>query len=119
MLEPSTIMGQLPKVAPKHLLIQIAEQVERFHAHVGSLQPALQGTPEILESVGMNAAMHVTFSMVNDFTHEILVLQSFIGHERVSEDRASGFYQARFTGLGLTGERSCAGGPLCDWKTAF
>ena len=37
MLETKSIMGQFSEIVPKHLLIQIPEQMERLHADIGSL----------------------------------------------------------------------------------
>ena len=55
---------------PEHLFIKIPEQVERFHAHVGSLDSTLEQTPEVFESVGVNLSIHVRLSMVNDLVGE-------------------------------------------------
>jgi hypothetical protein len=51
----------LALVVAKRLLVQIAEQVERLDADVGSFQAALQQRPEILDSVRVDVAVDVSF----------------------------------------------------------
>ena len=75
-------------VVPKHLLVQIAEQVERFNVDVCSLESALEKAPEILQSVCVNLPVNVGLSMVYDLVLESLVPESLIGHERIGIDRA-------------------------------
>src|SRR5271169_1781797 len=64
-------------------------QVERFHAHVGSLDSTLEQTPEVFESVGVNLSINVRLSMVNDLVGES-GLQALIGHEGIGIDSAAG-----------------------------
>ena len=40
--------------------------MERFHAHVGSVQAALKQTPEVLHAVGVNAAAHILNRVIDD-----------------------------------------------------
>src|SRR2546428_3186926 len=89
MLKASAIVRQFPEVVAKHLFIQIPEQMKRFDAHVGALNAALENAPEIFEAVGMNAALHISASMVNDAVL-VMMLQALIGHERIGINGASG-----------------------------
>jgi len=90
-LETKSIVRQFAEVVPEHLFVQIPEQMELFHAHVGSLESALQETPEVFEAVGMNLPVNVFFRMVNHLVLESLFLESLIGHECIGVDRAACF----------------------------
>ena len=52
----SAIVHVLPVVVAEALLIQIPEQVEGLHGNVGSIQPALEQRPEVLQAVGVDIA---------------------------------------------------------------
>ena len=91
MLESSSIVRQFAEVVPKHLFVQIPEQMELFHAHIGSLESALEQTPEVFKSVGVDLPINVFFGMVNDLVLESLLSESLIGHERIGVDRAASF----------------------------
>jgi len=82
---------QFAEVKPEHLFVQIPEQVELFHAYVGSFEAALEQAPEVFESIGVNLTVNVPFRMVNDLVLESFFPQSLIGHERIGVDRASCF----------------------------
>src|ERR1035441_3477664 len=58
-------------IITKRLFIDIPEQVERLYAHVGAVQSALQQTPEILDTVGVDIAIHVRFHVVDYVMGEI------------------------------------------------
>lgn len=88
-LETKSIVSQFPEVEAEHLLIQVAEKVEGFHAHIGSLDSALEETPEVLKSVSVNLPVNVLLGMVDYLMLEILVLQSLIGEKRIGIDRAA------------------------------
>lgn len=88
LLKSKSIVSKFPKVIPEHLFIQIPEQVERFHAHVGSLDSTLEQTPEVFESVGVNLSINVRLSMVNDLVGES-GLQVLIGQEGIGIDSAA------------------------------
>src|SRR6266700_3015977 len=90
-LESSSIVRQFAEVVPEHLFVQIPEQVELFHAYVGSFEAALEQAPEVFESVGVNLSVNVFFGMVNDLVLESLFSESLIGHERIGVDRAASF----------------------------
>src|SRR5208282_2516435 len=87
-LETKSIVSQFPQVEAEHLLIQIPEEVEGFHAHVGSLNSTLQEAPEVFESVGVNLPVYVFLGVVNYLMLEILMLQALIGEQRIGVDRA-------------------------------
>ncbi len=55
----------LAEIVAEHLLIEVAEQVEGFHADIGSVEPALNQLPEILQAVGVDAAANVFNGVVN------------------------------------------------------
>jgi len=76
-------------VVPENLLIQVSEQVKRLDADIGSLQTALDQTPEIFHTVGVNLSVNVFLGMVNDLVLETLLLESHVGHERIGIDRAA------------------------------
>jgi hypothetical protein len=47
------IFGRAGVVA-KHLLRHVAVHVERLNGYIGSCQPALEQTPEIVDALGVN-----------------------------------------------------------------
>src|ERR1700688_888419 len=86
-------------VVPKHLFIQVAEQVKRLDADIGSLQSALDQTPKVFESVGVNLSVNVFLGMVNNLVLESLLLKSHVGHERICIDCAASFDMGANVGL--------------------
>lgn len=86
LLETTVIVHVLSIVVTEHLLIQVAEQVERLHANVGSAKAALQETPEILQSVSVDLTVNVGNGMVDNLMRVVarqsLVTEHFIGIER-------------------------------------
>jgi hypothetical protein len=54
--EAVSVVHFLPVVVAERLFIKITEQVKRFHAHVGTVQSALQRAPEVLHCVGVNSS---------------------------------------------------------------
>src|SRR5213080_1736518 len=70
--------------------------MKRFHANVGSRNPALQQRPEVLKAVGMYAAIYVLSRVVNDLM-SVLAGQSLIRKQGVSiKSRASSDMLAYF-----------------------
>src|SRR6266567_4296974 len=59
------IVHELAVIEAKHLLIEITEQVERFHRNVRALQAAFQKRPEVFHSVSVNFAVDVLHSMID------------------------------------------------------
>ena len=89
MLKTKSIMLQFAEVVPEHLFVEITEKMEWFDAHVGSLESALEETPKVFESVGVDLSVNVAFGVVHDFVHESFFAQPLVGHERIGVDRAS------------------------------
>ena len=67
-------------VIAEYLLIQIAKQMERLDADIGSLQPALEQAPEVFKSVGVNLAVNVLLRVVDNAVIEML-WQSDVRHK--------------------------------------
>jgi hypothetical protein len=80
---PAVIHRLLALVVAEYLLVQIAEQVKRFHAHVGSFESAFEQAPEVLHPVGMDAPVHVSDRVVNHLVF-VLWLDAVIGEHRIS-----------------------------------
>jgi hypothetical protein len=85
--EPGHVLG-LAVIEPIHLLIEVAEQMERLHGNVGSLNAPLQQAPEVLQPVGVDVALGVALSVVNHLMDELLI-QLLVGVEVVSENLGS------------------------------
>src|ERR1017187_7951709 len=62
--------------------------MERFDRNVGAMNAALQERPEVFQPVGMDFAVHVGHSMVNNFM--LKFVKALVGLERVGEDRGTG-----------------------------
>jgi len=75
-------------VETERLLIEIAEQVKRFDAHVGALDGALLQAPEILQPVGVDGAIDVRLGMVDDVVG-VVGLQRLVGRQRIGVDGAA------------------------------
>src|SRR5258708_5626924 len=70
--------------------------MKRFHANVGSRNPALEKRPEILKPVGVDATVYVLSRMVN-YLMRVVRCQSIVGHKRIAVERsASGDMLANF-----------------------
>jgi len=90
-LESSSVVRQFAEVVPEHLFVQIPEEVKLFHAHVGSLESALEQAPEVFESVCVDLPVNVFLRMVDNLMLESLFPESLIGHKGISIDPAAGF----------------------------
>src|SRR5665213_176481 len=86
---PNFSVRILAVVVAKSLFIQITEQVVRFDAHVGTIQAALQETPEVLHTVRVDVAANVLFSMIDDLMNELL-FKSPVRNQFVGEDVRAG-----------------------------
>lgn len=60
----------------------IRKQVERLDTDVCSIDAPLDQTPEILKSIGMNLAINIRYSRVNNLTLEFV--QAFVGFQRIA-----------------------------------
>src|SRR5271157_2681698 len=83
-------IGHLAVVESKRLLVNVAEQVERLNTDVGSMQATLQETPEVFHHIGMNVAVRVLDSMVDNCVL-IIFAQTFVRLQFVGEDRRASF----------------------------
>ena len=70
-------IGHVSIVESERLLIQVPEQVERLHAHIGATQAALQQAPEVLHTVSVDLPVDVLDGMVNYLMLEFV--QALIG----------------------------------------
>src|SRR5437660_5162327 len=74
-------------VVAKYLLVQVAEEMERFYVNVGALQTALEKAPEVFQTVCMDLPINVALGMVNRLVH-VIAIQTDIGHKRIGINRA-------------------------------
>jgi hypothetical protein len=86
-----TVSHFIPVVKTKSLLVDVAEQMERLHADVGSMQAALQEAPEVLHAIGVNVAVYVFHGVIDDGML-IVRFQPIVGLQFIGEDRATGLY---------------------------
>src|SRR5260370_34438227 len=101
--EAVEVIHLFPVVVAKTLLIQIAEEMKRFHADISSADPAFQQRPKILKAVGVHLAVHVLNRVVNDLMG-VLSGQPFIRQQSIGvESRASFdvFLYFRLNGMAL------------------
>ncbi len=75
-------------IEAEYLFVQIPEEVERLGADVGAFQSALEETPKVFETVGVDLTVNVPFGMVNYLVHKILA-QSLIREKCIGVDRAA------------------------------
>jgi hypothetical protein len=79
---------RLAVVVAKRLFVKVAEQVERLDTDVCAVQAAFKRAPEILHRVGVDVAVHILDSMVNNSVLEVS-LQTIVGQKFVTEDRGA------------------------------
>ena len=88
-LEPIRVLERLLAViVAKHLLIEVTEKMERFHADIGSIYPPLQEAPEVLDSVGVDVSVDVGFGVV-DHHVDVGFSQATVGPERIGIDHGT------------------------------
>ena len=75
---PSVTMLILPFSVPALLFIQMTEQMKRFDTNVSSVKCPFERVPKVFESVRMDMALHVLYSMVKHLMNEIRI-QIFVG----------------------------------------
>jgi hypothetical protein len=61
----------LPLIVPERLLVQIAEEMERLNADVGSLDASLKQRPKVLNPVSVNVSLNVALGMVHELMDEL------------------------------------------------
>jgi hypothetical protein len=87
--KPRLVVHILAVVVAKRLLIEVTEEMERLNTHIGSIDAALEQTPEVLKAIGMNPPVDVLHGMVNNLMG-IVAGKTFIGEKEVSiESRTS------------------------------
>ena len=84
-------IGHLASIEAARLLVDVSEQVKRFHAHIGSVQAALQKAPEVFHPIGVNFTVRVFDSVIDD---RVLVVrfQPIIGKQFIGEDCRASLY---------------------------
>lgn len=86
--EPSRV-GVLALVESERLLVQIAEQMERFDADIGALDGPLEQAPEVLQSVCVDLALGVPLGVVDDLV-DVCIAELGVGLERIGVDLGTG-----------------------------
>ena len=64
--EAVNVIKVFPIVVAEHLFIEVAEQVKRFYRNVGSIQSALEATPKVFDTIGVDAAINVLLRVIDD-----------------------------------------------------
>src|SRR5271157_296465 len=64
--------------------------MKRFHAHVSTMQPALQQRPKVLKAIGVYAAIYVLNRVIYDLMLE-LIMESFVSAHLISVECGSSF----------------------------
>jgi len=62
--EPAEV-GQVALVVGEYALVDVPEQVERLHGHVGPVEAPLQHGPEVLDPVRVYTPVHVALGVVD------------------------------------------------------
>lgn len=87
--KPLCVVHVLPGVISQCLFIDVAEQVEGFHADVGPVQAALEQAPGVLDRVRVDISIHV-FNGVIDNAVLIVGFQPVVRLQFIAEDRGPG-----------------------------
>jgi hypothetical protein len=89
-LKPIPVIQRLVAiVVAERLFVEIAEQMERFDAHIGSTDSAFQEGPEVFESVCVNLAVNVLFGVIY-YAMSVVLCEPIIGLQRIAvESRTS------------------------------
>jgi hypothetical protein len=82
--EAVVVVHILTVVVTERLFVQVAKQVERLDADVGSFQAALKQRPKIFDAVGMYVSANVLFGMIDDLMH-VISRQTVVGTPRIAE----------------------------------
>ncbi len=88
--KPLAVVHVLAVIKAEHLLIEIAEKMERLNRHIRAMQLPLYQTPEVFNRIRVHLAAHVFNGMVNYFMLKVLV-ESDIRPESVSVKRRANF----------------------------
>ena len=84
-------------VESERLLIEVAEQMERFDAHVGALECPLQQAPEVFAAVGVDVSVDVCLSVVDDVVN-VVAGEVVVGRMRIGVDGGTGCNMLRHDG---------------------
>ena len=99
---------QVALVEGEHALVEVAEQVERFDADVGSVQAALQEAPEVFDSVGVDAAVDVLLGVVDGLVG-VVVLQARVVARVVRVERSAGLDMLSNVAMGVPNDADVRG----------
>jgi nitrilase len=89
--EAVSITHVLAVVVTESLLIEVAEEMKRFDAHIGSVDTALQQRPEVFKAVGVDAPVHI----FNGVVHNLVRVgsgESFVGQQGVGVESRTRFH---------------------------
>ena len=98
---------QLAIVVAIGLLVQIAEQMERLDADIGSVDAALEQAPEVFQSVSVDLPVNVLDGVIDDLMR-ILASKTIVGKQGISVERRTGFDV--LSHFRLQGASSCGSG---------
>src|ERR1035441_6792067 len=76
------ILASSTIVESKLLLIQVTEQVKRFHAHIRSVDATLEETPKILKAVGVYETANILNRVVY-YLMRVLRFKAVIRKQRI------------------------------------
>ena len=71
-------------VIPKGLFVQVAKEMERLDADIGSFQAALQEGPEIFDSVSVDVPVYLALGMV-DHLMNVVLFEAVVSDPRIAE----------------------------------
>jgi len=88
--EALRVVHVLAVVEAKHLFVEVAEKMKRFHRNIRPMQAALYQRPKVLKGVCVYAAIHVFDGMVNHFM-VVVAVQADIGLQSIGLDGSACF----------------------------
>lgn len=103
-LKAALVIHVLAVVVTEALLIEVAKQMERFDAHIGTVYTALQQRPEVFEAVRVDATVHVLYGVVHDLMR-VVAGETLIRKQEVRVQRRPRLYMLlnlRLQGVLLT-----------------
>ena len=66
----------LAVIESKHLLVNVAKQMERLNRNISPFEAALQETPKVFNAVRVNLTINVLLRMVNHLMDVIIALRA-------------------------------------------
>jgi len=81
----------LSVIESEGLFVEVAKQMKRFNGNISSFEASFEKTPEVFESVGMDASVDVSFGVVDDLMH-IFSVKPFIGQKSIGIQSRSFFH---------------------------